>query len=108
MAEITLDSEASALFEVWHASRTDAKIRKIFTRLEAENERVSYKTIVSSFGKEAAESTPIMYLFDGATYLIRGLALQNILQKNMTQDPRWLFWRRKLAEDIFACIARDR
>lgn len=108
MAEITLASEGSALLEVWLASRTDAEIRRIFTRLEAKNEQAHYRTIVSSFGKHAVESTPIMFLLDGAIYLIRGLALQNILQKNMTQDARWLFWRRKLAEDIFACISSGR
>lgn len=108
MAEITLDSEGSALLEVWLASRTDADIRRMFARLEADNERVHYETMVRTFGKKAVDSTEILFLIDGVVYLLRGLALQNILEKNMTQDKRWLFWRKNLAGQILDCMNRAR
>ena len=47
LAEITLDNEGSALLEVWMASRTDADIRRVFARLEGDNERVHYESMVS-------------------------------------------------------------
>lgn len=40
---------------------------------------------------------------DGVVYLLRGLALQNILQENTTQDKRWLYWRGRFARDIVNC-----
>lgn len=108
LAEITLASEGSALLEVWLASRTDSTIRRIFAKLEADNENVHYETMVRTFGAKTVDSTEIMHLLDGVIYMLRGLALQNILQKNMAQDERWLFWRKKLAADIFDCMKRGR
>ena len=66
------------------ASRTDADTRPVF-------------------GRKAAESTEALFLMDGVVYLLRGLALQNKLQKNTTQDKRWLYWRGKFASDILNC-----
>jgi hypothetical protein len=93
----------SAQLEVWMASSTDADSRRVFARLEGVNERVHYESIVNMFGRKAVESTEVLFLMDGVGYLLRGLALQNIPQKNTTQDKRWLYWRGKFARDILNC-----
>jgi hypothetical protein len=93
----------SALLEVWMASRTDADIRRVFARLEGVNERVHYESMVNMFGRKAVESTEALFLMDGVGYLLRGLALQNKLQKKATQDKRWLYWRGEFARDILNC-----
>jgi hypothetical protein len=67
------------------ASRTDADIRRAFARLEGVNERVHYESMVNMFGRKAVESTEVLFLMDGMVYLLRSLALPNILQKNTTQ-----------------------
>jgi len=56
------------------------------------------------FGRKAVESTEVLFLMDGVGYLLRGLALQNIPQKNTTQDKRWLYRRGKFARDTLNCI----
>lgn len=67
------------------------------------NERVHYESMVHMFGRKAVESTEVLFPMDGAGYLLRGLALRNILRKNSTQDKRWPYWRGKFARDILNC-----
>ena len=62
------------------------------------------QSMVNMFGRKAVESTEVLFLMDGVGYLLRGLALQNIPQKNTTQDKRWLYRRGKFARDTLNCI----
>ena len=49
----------------------------------------------------------LLLRMDDVAYLLRGLALQNKLQKNTTQK-RWLYWRGKFARDILNCNKQGR
>jgi hypothetical protein len=51
-------------------------------------------------------SLAIMLFMTVPVTVLRGLALQNILQKNATQDKRWLYWRGKFSRDILNCNNR--
>ena len=103
-AEVTLHQEGIALYEVWMASRTDGALRRVFSKLEAANETNRSEALSTKFGPELAQRVEVQMAMKAVTLIVRGLALQQILRHDAAKSPEWLYWRRRMAQDIYACM----
>ena len=101
-ADVLLDKIGMAIFEVWMASRTDSELRETFTLIEAKNSFLRKRVLEKALGQELFESTDLLMLSEGAVMLLRGLSLQEVLDGGMAQSDLWLWWRRRLAQEMFA------
>jgi AcrR family transcriptional regulator len=107
-AAVALDQEGVALYEVWMASRTDAALRRVFRRLEADSEAMRQEILVSTFGPALAVDNRLRMAMHGVTLIVRGLALQQILRHDAANSPEWLYWRKHMAREIFGALPRRR
>jgi AcrR family transcriptional regulator len=102
-ADVLLDKIGMAIFEVWMASRTDPELRETFTMIEAKNSFLRKRVLEKTLGQDVLESTDLLKLSEGAIMLLRGFSLQEVLDGGVAQSDLWLWWRRRLAEEMFAC-----
>lgn len=104
IADVTLGPEGIALLEIWMASRTDTELRSVFFELEAENQRNRKEWLRAQFGDKVMDETDLDVLTEGVSLIVRGLAMRQIFDNAAAQTDSWLWWRHKVAEDIYRCI----
>jgi len=104
LADVTLDNTGIAIFEIWMASRTDPELRKTFALIETENSAIRSRGIKKLFGIGAAKSKDVIMLTEGAILVLRGLSLQKVLADGLAENDLWLWWRRRLAEELITCL----
>lgn len=106
VADVLLDKIGMAIFEVWMASRTDPELRETFRLVEGKNRFLRKQVLEQTLGDKALQSTDILMLSEGLVMLLRGLSLQEVLDGGVAQGDLWLWWRRRLAEEMF--ILKDK
>jgi AcrR family transcriptional regulator len=104
IANAVLSKTGVALFEVWMASRTDPELRAAFKDIELKNEHRRSSALHAMFDEKTLESTDLYMLFEGLILFLRGLALQKVLDSQALESEVWLWWRKRLANEIYSSI----